>query len=72
MAHYPLEATSSGTLIVCCANLRVYVYVDDAYTLVILRTTKQNVEDPCFVFLRYARHTKAKERDVDAHADVEM
>ena len=71
MAHYPLEAISSGTLIVCCANLRVYVYVD-AYTLVILRTTKQNVEGPCFVTLRYAPHTKAKEIDVDAHADVEM
>ena len=71
MAHYPLEAISSGTLIVCCANLRVYVYVD-AYTLVILRTTKQNVEELCFVTPRYAPHTKAKEIDVDAHAGVEM
>ena len=71
MAHYPLEARSSGTFIVCCANLRVYVYVD-AYTLVILRTTKQNVEDPCFVTPRYTPHTKAIEIDVDAHADVEM
>ena len=71
MAHYPLKAISSGALIVCCANLRVYVYVD-AYTLVILRTTKQNVKDPCFVTTRYAPHTKAKEIDVDVHADVEM
>ena len=71
MAQYPLEAISSGTVIVCCANLRVYVYVD-AYTLGILRTIKQNVQDPCFVTPRYAPHTKAKEIDVDAHAYVEM
>ena len=70
MAHYPLEAISSGTEIVCFANLRVNVYVD-VYILVILRTTKQNVEDPCFVTPRYTPHAKAKDKDVDAHADVE-
>ena len=54
----------------CFANLRVFVYV--YVILVILHTTLQNVEDPCLVTPRYAPHTKDRDVDVDAHADVEM